>query len=407
METKPFLILFFTLILVVLHRKPSQSLSIANELILRNNPSIDRSHFNASNHFHKAKVHPQQGMKESDRIHRLPGQPDVKFKQYGGYVTVNQTAGRAFFYYFAEAQNSDKPLPLLLWLNGGPGCSSLAYGAMQELGPFRVQSDGKTLYTNKFAWNYAANVLFLESPAGVGFSYSNTTRDMVTGGDTTTAIDNYVFLLNWLERFPEYKNRKFYIAGESYAGHYVPQLAHTILHHNQMANRNIINLKGILIGNAVINDETDEKGMYEFFSSHALISDNTFNNIMTFCDFLPNSSEKSKKCSQALEEADDNVGSIDIYNIYAPLCTNSSITQKPKKTSGMSTIDPCSDYYVHAYLNRPEVQQALHANVTKLNYDWEACSDVLKKWLDSPSTVIPLLEEFMSSGLRVWIFRFW
>ncbi|KZV54269.1 kinesin-4-like [Dorcoceras hygrometricum] len=401
METKPLiLILFFTLLL---QKKQTESLSMMKEGILRNNPSIDRGHFNASRHFREAKVYSHQGTKEGDRIERLPGQPYVKFNQYGGYVTVNQTAGRAFFYYFAEAQNSDKTLPLLLWLNGGPGCSSLAYGAMQELGPFRVQSDGKTLYKNKFAWNYAANVLFLESPAGVGFSYSNTSSDVIIGGDSKTAADNYAFLLNWLERFPEYKNRDFYIAGESYAGHYVPQLAHTILYHNHEANKDIVNLKGIMIGNAVINEETDSKGMYEFFASHALISDQTFNDIMNHCDFSSYSSDESKKCSQATEEAEKNIGNIDIYNIYAPLCANSSITQKPKKTSGL-VIDPCSDYYVLSYLNRPEVQQALHANVTKINYDWEPCSDVIKKWLDSPSTVIPLLGEFMSNGLRVWIF---
>lgn len=93
----------------------------------------------------------------------------------------------------------------------------------------------------------AANVLFLESPAGVGFSYSNTTSDVAFGGDRRTASDNYVFLLNWLERFPEYKNAEFYIGGESYAGHYVPQLAHTILHFNKLANKTLVNLKGIIV----------------------------------------------------------------------------------------------------------------------------------------------------------------
>lgn len=92
----------------------------------------------------------------------------------------------------------------------------------------------------------AANVLFLESPAGVGFSYSNKSLDYKNGGDKSTAADNYVFLLNWLERFPEYKGRDFYLAGESYAGHYVPQLAQTIIYHNLIANKTLINLKGIL-----------------------------------------------------------------------------------------------------------------------------------------------------------------
>lgn len=90
-------------------------------------------------------------------------------------------------------------------------------------------------------------MLFLESPAGVGFSYSNTSSDVKIGGDRKTAKDNYQFLVNWLERFPEYKDKDFYISGESYAGHYVPQLAHTILYHNKKANKTMVNLKGILV----------------------------------------------------------------------------------------------------------------------------------------------------------------
>jgi serine carboxypeptidase-like clade 2 len=101
--------------------------------------------------------------------------------------------------------------------------------------------------TNNWFSFPAANVLFLESPAGVGFSYSNTTSDYEKSGDKRTAEDNYVFLVNWLERFSEYKDREFYVSGESYAGHYVPELAHTILYHNKKAKKTIINLKGILV----------------------------------------------------------------------------------------------------------------------------------------------------------------
>ncbi|XP_047336320.1 serine carboxypeptidase-like 40 [Impatiens glandulifera] len=348
----------------------------------------------------------QQWMfKDKDKILSLPGQPTpVNFDQYGGYVTVNATAGRAFYYYFVEAAHHHKDsLPLLLWLNGGPGCSSLAYGAMQELGPFRVHSDGKTLFENPFAWNHAANVLFLESPAGVGFSYSNTTSDFVKGGDHRTAEDNYVFLLNWLERFPEYKTREFYISGESYAGHYVPQLAHAILYHNKIANNTLINLKGIIIGNAVINDETDLKGMYDFFAGHALISQENIEEIKKYCDFSPNATNsKNSNCSLATKQASKTTHVIDIYSIYSPLCVSPNLTSIPKKTSLI--IDPCNDYYTYAYLNRPEVQEAIHANVTRLTYDWQPCSDVLKKWEDSPTTIIPLLKGFIDNGLRVWIF---
>ena len=92
-----------------------------------------------------------------------------------------------------------------------------------------------------------ANVLFLESPAGVGFSYSNTTSDYQNVGDNKTASDSYKFLINWLEKFPEYKTRDFYITGESYAGHYVPQLAYTIVSENKITNQTKINLKGIAV----------------------------------------------------------------------------------------------------------------------------------------------------------------
>ncbi|KAI7745952.1 hypothetical protein M8C21_011758, partial [Ambrosia artemisiifolia] len=325
---------------------------------------VNISHFETPKGLHKAKVVlPQTGRKEIDKIDKLPGQPYVKFDQYGGYVTVSESAGRAFYYYFVEAEKSKESLPLLLWLNGGPGCSSLAYGAMQELGPFRIKSDGKTLHENKFSWNH-------ESPAGVGFSYSNKSSDYQNMGDKSTAADNYVFLLNWLERFPEYKERDFYIAGESYAGHYVPQLAQTIIYYNMKHNKTLVNLKGILIGNAIINDATDFKGMIDYLGSHAIISDETAFAIHKYCNFTPNAFSQSDRCIDAAKDIGYNIEAVNIYNIYAPLCFDGNLTTNPNKKSN---FDPCSDHYTHAYMNRQDVQEALHANVTKLDHDWEAC----------------------------------
>ena len=97
---------------------------------------------------------PPAGTREADRIAALPGQPPRgNFDQYSGYVTVSEEYGRALFYYFVEAPYEAASKPLLLWLNGGPGCSSLGYGAMTELGPFRVNPDGTTRSRNKHAWN--------------------------------------------------------------------------------------------------------------------------------------------------------------------------------------------------------------------------------------------------------------
>lgn len=113
-------------------------------------------------------------------------------------------------------------------------------------------------------WKIAeANVLFLESPAGVGFSYSNTSADYNKSGDQRTADDAFVFFINWMERFPEYKGRAFYISGESYAGHYVPQLATVILNHNINNKSNIINLKAILVSkDSMLSEYPVQKSIY-------------------------------------------------------------------------------------------------------------------------------------------------
>ncbi|KAF1881587.1 hypothetical protein Lal_00039802 [Lupinus albus] len=180
-----------------------------------------------------------------------------------------------------------------------------------------------------------------------------------SSGDRKTSRDNYIFLVNWLERFPEYKNRDFYIAGESHTGHFVPPLAHTILHNNKKANKTIINLKGITIWNGVINDETNVQG------SHAIISDKVAHDIKTFCNL--SSAVNPIQCNTAEEEYVRDVHDIDQYNIYAPLCTNPNLTAIPKKNSGV--IDPCDFVYIPTYFNRVDVQEALHANVTKLKYE--------------------------------------
>ena len=90
--------------------------------------SIDNSH-----NVDKTSIHPHEELKVKDRIERFPGQPYVKFSQYGGYVTVDTSAGRAFYYYFVEAQHSKESLPLLLWLNGGIICTKIDYQKFQEI----------------------------------------------------------------------------------------------------------------------------------------------------------------------------------------------------------------------------------------------------------------------------------
>ncbi|KAL5995229.1 hypothetical protein ACLOJK_025287 [Asimina triloba] len=157
------------------------------------------------------------------------------------------------------------------------------------------------------------------------------------------------------------------------------------------------------IGNAVINEETDSLGMYDFFWTHALVSDETIKDMHKYCNFSPEATTQPKKCIDANDEVGTDLSSLDIYSIYAPLCFSSNHTDKPKKASVLE-FDPCSDNYIDAYLNTPAVQEALHANVTRLTRPWSACTEVITGWTDSPSTILPLLKEFMAKGLRVWVF---
>jgi hypothetical protein len=156
----------------------------------------------------------------ADLVTSLPGQPaGVEFKQYAGYVTVSEEHGRALFYWFVEADHKDAAsLPVALWFNGGPGCSSVGSGFLQELGPFFPNADGTGLIRNKQSWNKYANIVFVESPTAVGYSYSNTSSDYELFTDKLTAEDNLAFILGWYVKFPKYKKNEFYLTGESFAG---------------------------------------------------------------------------------------------------------------------------------------------------------------------------------------------
>ncbi|XP_045827289.1 serine carboxypeptidase-like 27 [Trifolium pratense] len=345
-----------------------------------------------------------------DKIGWLPGQPkNVGFEQYSGYVTVNEKRGRALFYWLIEAPLSREPdsRPLVLWLNGGPGCSSIAYGASEEIGPFRIRPHGKSLYLNPYAWNNLANLLFLDSPVGVGFSYCNKSADMHKFGDQKTAEDAYIFLVNWFERFPQYKNREFYIAGESYAGHYVPQLAQLVYRRNKGMNNPVINFKGFMVGNGVTDDYHDYVGTFEYWWTHGLISDSTYRMLNTDCDFT-SIQHPSVQCWQALKVADTEQGDIDEYSINTPLCNDTASLRNGlnRRYPWMyRAYDPCTERYSDVYFNRPEVQKALHANVTGIPYDWKACSGIVwNYWTDSPLSMLPIYQELINAGLRIWVF---
>ncbi len=136
---------------------------------------------------------------------------------------MDAAAGRALHYNLVTSSGNPTTDPLVTFWNGGPGCSS--DGSMwTETGPYIVQADNYTLELNPYSWNTVANMLWIESPAGVGYSYSNTTSDLNTD-DVRTAADALAALVIFYQKYPELVTNDLFVTGESYAGHYVPELA--------------------------------------------------------------------------------------------------------------------------------------------------------------------------------------
>lgn len=139
---------------------------------------------------------------------------------YSGYLTVTET--KSLHYVFAESMSDPTNDPVVIWFNGGPGCSSML-AFMQENGPLAVDDGEAFIKTNPHPWNERANMLWIESPAGVGFSLAGTENDLKTN-DMVQSQDALAALKQWFGKFPEYLPNELFVSGESYGGIYVPYL---------------------------------------------------------------------------------------------------------------------------------------------------------------------------------------
>ncbi|KAI0330115.1 carboxypeptidase C [Cubamyces sp. BRFM 1775] len=184
-----------------------------------------------------------------------PSLCDPAVKQVSGYLDIAQD--KHLFFWFFEARNNPENAPLVLWLNGGPGCSSTT-GLLFELGPCRITDEGKNVSYHPHSWTESANVIFLDQPVNVGYSYA----DGSTSVNTTpvAAEDVWAFLELFLNRFPQYSKLPFHIAAESYGGMYAPSIASVVHHKNLELSQHAsslahglvhINLESIMIGNGL------------------------------------------------------------------------------------------------------------------------------------------------------------
>jgi len=186
-----------------------------------------------------------------------------------GYLDVSES--RHLFFAFFESRGNPSKDPLVTWLNGGPGCSSTT-GLLFELGPCSIVDENSTKY-NKHSWNNNANVIFLDQPAaGVGNSWSD---DGIINNTPEAAKDYYAFMQLFLKQFPKYSKLPFHIAGESYAGTYIPHFANYIWKQNnalkaveessEAASSAVkVNLESVLIGNGLTDPAVQFPSVYDY-----------------------------------------------------------------------------------------------------------------------------------------------
>ena len=320
----------------------------------------------------------------ADKIATLPGwSQQLPSPQWSGYLDVGS---KHLHYWLVEAESQADTAPVVLWLNGGPGCSSLD-GFIYEHGPFRTDPDDPTqLVRFNGTWAKLAHMLYLEAPAGVGFSYSDDPADYQTDDDKTAA-DNLAALKAFFSAFPRFKSHSLFITGESYAGVYVPTLAEAIVAAGKAGTWTGASLKGIAVGNGCSGHEIGvcgpDRWKYgtQYLLQTAFVSPPLKRQITSKCDF--DASKPSSSCSALLDEMGEAVGHVNLYNVYGDC-----ISGHTGRSSGLATHkvpldvtgrgpDACIDSIAgSAYFNQPSVIEAAH--VVKQPIPWSTCGNQIR-----------------------------
>ena len=311
---------------------------------------------------------------------------DPSSKSISGYMDISGSEydregedKHLFFWMFEKRGDVDESTPFIVWLTGGPGCSS-TLALLTENGPCSVNDDGESTSVNPYSWTETAHVLWLDQPAGVGYSYGAETDS----NEAMVAEDAYYFFQAFFQTYPEYQSSPLYIVGESYAGHYVPAMSYRIYEGNQKLKNNKkdqplikLNLAGLSIGNGLTNPEEQYKWYPEmgYNNSHGIqVFDETTYNTMKAV--VPQCTRLISICNQG-----DSV--IDQFACQSAfLVCNAGLTS-PYQATGLNPYDiriPCEvpplcyDMSAEAkWLNLQSTKDALGVD-PKHSHRWESCN---------------------------------
>lgn len=320
-------------------------------------------------------------------------------KQHSGYFKLT-TGNKHYFYWFFESRSNPQSDPVVLWMTGGPGCSS-EVALFGENGPCKVNANGTDTTPNPYSWNNHANLLYIDQPAGTGFSYG-TGMDHNEDG---VAADMFDFLQQFFTTHSEYQHLPFYGVGESYAGHYVPAVTHRVWKHNQNLQPGMvrINLNGTAVGNGLTNPEIQ----YQYYKDMAVSTNHHKAAVGTLVH--AEMVAATGPCVKAIKAC--NAGTSGSCITATDLCNIGLMI--PYTATGMNPYDMrikcakpplCYDFSnVATFLDRPEVKQTL--GVTK---KWSDCNhavamafELAGDWMHSFETMLP---DQLNSGIRVLIY---
>ncbi|XP_062847729.1 probable serine carboxypeptidase CPVL [Trichomycterus rosablanca] len=322
----------------------------------------------------------EQGrIEEARKLSVVDPLPGANVKSYSGYLTVNKSYNSNLFFWFFPAQVKPESAPVLLWLQGGPGGTSM-FGLFVEHGPYFVHRN-LTLGYREFPWTSRYSVLYVDNPVGTGWSFTDDDRGYARNQDDV-GRDLYSALVQFFQIFSEFQSNDFYATGESYAGKYVPAIGYYI-HKNNPSAQVKINFKGVAIGDGLCDPELMLGGYSGFLYETGLVDELQQQYVKQQTDAAVKLIQQ-QKFIQAFKVFDSLLnGDLDPYPSFfqnATGCTN--------YFNYMQCQEPEDQEYFGRFVTLPAVRRAIHVG----NLTFHDGSEVEKH----------LLEDVMKS-IKPWL----
>ncbi|XP_021839164.2 serine carboxypeptidase-like 13 [Spinacia oleracea] len=361
----------------------------------------------------------------SQKVEFLPGfDGPLPFSLETGYIGVDVREETQVFYYFFESENNPKDDPILLWLTGGPLCSAMS-AILYEIGPIQLEEvDSITtlpkLVLRQYSWTKTANILFVDFPAGAGFSYSTTHRANYSG-DYKASRNINEFLRKWLINHPQFISNPLYLGGDSYTGFTLPLYFVNMLSDNERGLQPLLNLKGYILGNPATDRSIDSNYQVPLAHGMGLISDEFYESLQRTCSGqyqLVNA--KNKECwnkikafewglhgiqvTMTLEDFCD-IDSLRVYGI--PSTKRRMVAESVNSLYHLKNIGAYScrkEGYLIArhWMNERSVQDALHVRKGTIG-EWIRCNYAFHYSYEVSSSV-PYHVKLSAEGFRSLIY---